>query len=141
MRTRTILRVIVGGLLTVGVFADELSDRISVERMIAPQYPRLALLAAASGRVTATVMTSPDGGVREVVVESGPALLRDAARQALLRWRFFRGTGEPRTRSLRAVFVFELNGTCELPKCNSEVEVVLPNTVIVRSEAPRAIVN
>lgn len=122
--------------------ADDLQERVDIKRIMIPQYPRLGLLAAVSGTVTAKLKAAPDGSVQEVVVESGPALLRDAARKALLRWQLSScSEGVGRTCFVAAVLKFELRGRCELPRCLSEVEVVLPSTIIVRSEAPQAIVN
>lgn len=128
--------------LSVGSSATEKPlDELKIKCMIAPQYPRLALLAAVSGKVTSTIEAGPDGSVQDVIVESGPALLRDTARQALFRWRLTPCRVDSRRCSLKVTITFELKGRCELPKCSSEVDLMLPATLIIRSEVPDAIVN
>jgi protein TonB len=53
-----------------------------------PPYPQIAKLAGADGPVQVQIMISEDGRVVTAEVLSGHSLLREAARQAALQWRF-----------------------------------------------------
>lgn len=55
---------------------------------VQPPYPQIAKLAGADGPVQVQIMISDDGRVVSAEVLSGHILLRDAARQAALQWRF-----------------------------------------------------
>jgi protein TonB len=55
-------------------------------RQPAPEYPELARAARLAGRVRIECMLGPDGRVREARVLEGPALLREAALEAVTRW-------------------------------------------------------
>jgi TonB family protein len=67
---------------------------------VEPQYPAIAREARVEGRVNLTVWVQEDGRLRDVVVTSGPALLRDAAQRAVAQWRY-----EPATRAGQAIGV------------------------------------
>ncbi len=51
-----------------------------------PVYPELARAARVAGRVRVECTLGPDGRVREARVVEGPALLREAALEAITRW-------------------------------------------------------
>ena len=70
------------------------------EQCRAPAYPALALRRGLAGRVVCLLTVAADGRVTEVSIEhsSGHALLDEAAREALSRWRF-----RPARRDGRAV--------------------------------------
>ncbi|MGE0452617.1 MAG: energy transducer TonB [Vicinamibacteria bacterium] len=55
-------------------------------RQPAPVYPELARAARVAGRVRVECTLGPDGRVREARVVEGPALLREAALDAVTRW-------------------------------------------------------
>lgn len=55
---------------------------------VRPDYPDLALRARVQGRVELTCTIAADGRVADARVLSGPPLLRDAALQAVLQWRY-----------------------------------------------------
>ncbi len=116
-------------------------DSLAAARLLkAPQYPRLAMLAGVEGvvRISATVDEAGSvAGVRDV---SGPGALREAATEAILRWRYAPcHKGVPCI--AEGVFSFRLSGSCELPDCHTQVEFIPPRTVVVTSEAPRAIID
>ena len=54
----------------------------------APQYPAAAAAARVHGQVTVHAVVDPDGNVIYARAVSGPPLLRDAAQQAVQRWRY-----------------------------------------------------
>jgi TonB family protein len=53
-----------------------------------PEYPAEAIAAGVQGEVTVRAVVGPHGNVIEARVVSGPPLLRDAALQAVGRWRY-----------------------------------------------------
>jgi TonB family protein len=55
---------------------------------VAPVYPELAKRMGLSGRVLIRAVVLPNGTVSEVHIEAGHPLLRSAAGEAVLRWRF-----------------------------------------------------
>ena len=64
---------------------DELPE---VTKRVAPIYPMEARTDNVSGMVFAQVLVGKDGEIRDVFVVSGPAVLRDAALDAIWQWRF-----------------------------------------------------
>jgi periplasmic protein TonB len=65
----------------------ELMEAMLVQR-VQPEYPPLALAAHISGRVHLRAIIARDGTVRELQVISGNPLLVQAARAAVLKWRY-----------------------------------------------------
>jgi TonB family protein len=57
-------------------------------RRVEPFYPPDAQQKQIEGVVRLRAMVGPDGDVRDVQVESGPAMLVDSARDAVLQWRY-----------------------------------------------------
>jgi TonB family protein len=55
---------------------------------VAPTYPELARRMHVGGKVVLLVTIQPDGSVSATKVESGHALLVQAAQEAVTRWRF-----------------------------------------------------
>ena len=76
------------------VFVDELPD---VAYRAVPSYPPEAIAANVDGTIWTRVKVGADGIVHDAYVESGEALLRDAALDAVWQWRFkpARNKGEP----------------------------------------------
>lgn len=60
----------------------------AVLNRIPPQYPELARRMHISGVVVLRVLVQPNGTVAETHVQSGHALLGQAATQAVAQWRF-----------------------------------------------------
>lgn len=58
---------------------------------VAPAYPELARRMHVSGKVLLIVEVRPDGTVSETHAESGHAMLRQAAEDAVRKWRFAPG--------------------------------------------------
>lgn len=86
--------------------------------LTAPQYPRRARLRGLQGSVGAAFTIDRDGRVRDIEVrEAKPAGVFDrAVKEALAEWRFEPMTrdGEPVTRRVSKVFVFNLEGDGEV---------------------------
>ncbi len=76
----------------------------------APVYPTAAATARVQGQVTIQAEVDRDGSVASARVVSGPPLLRDAALDAVLRWRYHPRTvaGKPVTAAATAMVEFEL---------------------------------
>jgi TonB family protein len=111
----------------------------TVQRIIGLSYPRLANLAAVQGTVDLVARISAEGVVESVRVISGQKLLVDSAREALLRWRFRCPSGSKRCEA-RITFAFRLlDKVCVEAACSSELQIDLPNTVIVQAKRLRAI--
>jgi TonB family protein len=58
-----------------------------------PVYPELALRMRIGGEVVVRAIILPDGTVSETHIESGHALLRQAAEDAVKHWRFVTAVG------------------------------------------------
>lgn len=69
-----------------------------------PAYPVIAVANKVSGAVLVDVEVNAEGKVTEANAISGPKLLREAAKQASLRWRFEPASGG--AYSLRLTFIF-----------------------------------
>ena len=76
----------------------------------APAYPPAAATARVQGQVTIQAEVDRDGSVASARVVSGPPLLRDAALDAVLQWRYRPRTagGRPITAAATAMVEFEL---------------------------------
>jgi len=61
---------------------------LEVENPVQPDYPMLARQMKVQGSVVLEALISKDGGIQELQVLRGPAILADAARQAVRQWRF-----------------------------------------------------
>jgi protein TonB len=60
----------------------------AVTRPVRPEYPLLARQMKVQGAVVLLVLIGRDGSIQNLQVESGPAILADAAREAVKQWRF-----------------------------------------------------
>lgn len=76
----------------------------------APAYPPAAAAAHVQGQVTVQAEVDRDGNVAAARVVSGPLLLRDAAVDAVQRWRYrpYRSAGKAVSANATAVVEFEL---------------------------------
>jgi protein TonB len=75
-----------------------------------PTYPSSAKQYRIEGAVTLSATIAPDGHVREAKVISGPAMLRDAAVNAVKQWRYAPSTvnGRPVESSVQIVLQFKM---------------------------------
>lgn len=62
--------------------------RQALTRPVRPEYPLLARQMKVQGAVVLSVFIDKDGGIENLQVVSGPAILADAARAAVKQWRF-----------------------------------------------------
>jgi TonB family protein len=75
-----------------------------------PEYPAGAIAAGVSGQVTVQAVVGPRGNVIDARVVSGPPLLREAALDALGRWRYrpYEQDGKPVAIATTAIFDFQI---------------------------------
>lgn len=75
-----------------------------------PEYPARAIAAGVQGQVTVRAVVGPEGNVIEASVVSGPPLLREAALDAVGRWRYrpYEQDGKPLTIATTAILDFQL---------------------------------
>jgi len=59
-----------------------------LSRPVRPEYPLLARQMKVQGKVTLDASIGKDGGIQKLLVLGGPAILADAAREAVKQWRF-----------------------------------------------------
>ena len=59
-----------------------------VTRQVSPNYPLLAKQMKVQGAVVLEVLISKSGGIQDIQVVSGPAILSAAAREAVKQWHF-----------------------------------------------------
>lgn len=62
--------------------------RQALTRPVRPEYPLLARQMKVQGAVVLQVLIGKDGVIQGLRVQSGPAILADAAREAVRQWRF-----------------------------------------------------
>jgi TonB family protein len=69
----------------------------TVSSPVAPEYPLLARQMKVQGAVILQALISRDGSIQELQIVKGPAILADAAREAVKQWRFrpFYQNGQP----------------------------------------------
>ena len=75
-----------------------------------PEYPAEAIAAGVEGEVTVRALVGPRGNVIDASVVSGPPLLREAALDAVGRWRYrpYEQDGKPMTVATTAIFDFQI---------------------------------
>ena len=75
-----------------------------------PEYPAEAIAAGVEGEVTVRAVVGPRGNVIDANVVSGPPLLREAALDAVGRWRYrpYEEDGKPMTVATTAIFDFQI---------------------------------
>ena len=62
--------------------------RQALSRPVRPEYPLLARQMKVQGKVVLDASIGKDGGIQKLQVLGGPAILADAAREAVRQWRF-----------------------------------------------------
>ena len=76
-------------LTTTGERVEMSTDtRQALTRPVRPEYPLLARQMKVQGAVVLSVFIDKDGGIENLQIVSGPAILADAARAAVKQWRF-----------------------------------------------------
>jgi TonB family protein len=85
------------------VLADESSP--AVKLAVAPKYPALTLAGRIYGQVTVRVTIDRAGKVRDARVVEGHPMLREAAVNAALQWKFEEGAAAERVATLKFSFV------------------------------------
>ena len=75
-----------------------------------PEYPAEAIAAGVEGEVTVRAVVGTRGNVIDASVVSGPPLLREAALDAVGRWRYrpYEQDGKPMTVATTAIFDFQI---------------------------------
>ncbi len=110
--------------------------RITVKRVVGLDYPWLAALAGAQGKVELVALISPDGSVSEVRVVSGHDLLLGPANETLSQWIFAGCEASKSFCEARVVFDFVLEGVCDKSRCDTRFVADLPSFVEIRTKAP-----
>ena len=100
----------------------------SVVHVDSLEYPRLALLAQIQGQVRVSARINSNGIVQSAVSLSGNQILRQAAQENLLRWRFQDGAEE----ELEISYEFKLEKPAVLDP-HSTCSFDFPNSVTVVS--------
>lgn len=84
--------------------------RQAVTRPVRPEYPLLARQMKVQGAVLLNAMIGREGDIQNLQVLSGPAILADAAREAVKQWRFkpYVQNGQPVETQARITVNFEI---------------------------------
>jgi TonB family protein len=82
---------------------------------VTPIYPELARRMHICGQVTVRAIILPSGAVSETHVESGHALLRQAAEYAVHRWRFASAPGSDPSELIVNVLFDDSDSFCKAP--------------------------
>lgn len=85
---RTLSQLLLITVLALGPASALAGSRRAVVSKVPPVYPELARRMHVSGIVVVQLTVAPDGSVSDAKVESGHALLGNAAQDAVRRWRF-----------------------------------------------------
>lgn len=99
--------LILGSLALCAGTAFAVNVHRSVVSRVPPVYPELAHRMHVGGKVVLLVEIQPDGTVSNTKVESGHALLINAAEDAVRRWRF---TPNPETSQSEVEVNFTIDG-------------------------------
>lgn len=75
-----------------------------------PEYPAQAIAAGVEGQVTVRAVVGPRGNIIDAEVVSGPPMLREAALDAVARWRYrpYEQDGKPVPIATTAILDFEI---------------------------------
>jgi TonB family protein len=84
--------------------------RQALSRPVRPEYPLLARQMKVQGAVVLELRIGKDGDIQSMQVSSGPAILADAAREAVKQWRFkpYFQDGQPVETQARVTVDFEI---------------------------------
>ena len=84
--------------------------RQALTRPVRPEYPLLARQMKVQGAVVLSVFIDKDGSIENLQVDSGPAILADAARAAVKQWRFkpYLQNGQPVATQARVTVDFTI---------------------------------
>lgn len=102
----------------------------SAQHVESLEYPRLAVVAKIQGAVKVVIVLDSEGRVRSAEAISGPAILKDAAKENIMKWRFDVGSEQ----ELSVTYQFQLKEVPESQTPHSENKFDLPDTVTVLSD-------
>jgi len=131
MKIRIVASTLAFLLLLPHLLAGESSP--AVKFAVAPKYPTLTLAGRVCGEVTVRVTIDRAGAVKSAKVTAGHPMLREAAVQAALQWKFEESSVQKRVAMLKFSFVI-------LPE-NSQVQsqtIFLPPAGIEIRQKPAA---
>lgn len=115
---------------------------LALRRVVALEYPWFARMAVLQGSVELNATISKDGTVTNVAILSGTQPLAQAAKEALLTWRFTACPSANMPRQAGFVFEFSLDGSCSASEhCPPSFEIDLPGKVYLKAKRIKAIVN
>jgi len=105
------------------------------KHVVSMEYPPLARMARLQGTIFLTATVLHDGAVSTIRAEPGPEPLITPAKENLSKWRFENCSSSISECVAKVIFSFVLEGECaESPRCPTEVQVDLPDHVLVRSQ-------
>jgi TonB family protein len=105
------------------IVAQEAQAQVTMVKLETPTYPPIARAARVSGEVGLDITLAPDGTANTVEVESGPAMLRQAAVDSATRSRF-RANVEKPAGTYRVIYRFVLDDTM---KCGDQRDGSYPH--------------
>jgi hypothetical protein len=110
------------------------------KRLYGAAYPRLAHLARVQGPVQLEATVSGAGTVNTVRVIAGDALLAPTAVESLKRWVFAPCAESLCKIEVKYIFVLE-GGECDVSQCPNDIEFAWPDTLTVRSQYAKPLIN
>jgi TonB family protein len=116
--------------------SDTTQDGVVLSKLSTPIYPPLAKQARVWGDVNLTVHVRKDGSVESVKLDSGPAMLKQAALDSALKSEFVcRGCSEALT-SYSLVYTFKFTGKkcCAETDNGTEREKPQPRAGVIQSQ-------
>lgn len=115
-------------------------DGVAVKRVVSVEYPWLANLSGVQGTVELRGSVSTNGEFQDVQTIKGHPLLVSAAKEMLSKWRFAK-CASPSSCSVHFIISFELGKTCDRPRCPTDLQVDLPDKIVLSTRQAPAIVN
>ena len=107
-------------------------------KVVSLEYPALAAQARIEGVIEVDCAISDDGSVRTAQPRGGNEILAKAARENVLKWRFYR-TGTDAVagnQTALVVYTFKLTVTCSKNHCPTTFTFEFPNLALVETEVP-----
>lgn len=127
--------------LTTPIHSESASQPLTVTRVVSLEYPWMANLAGVQGRVEIEGLVSSEGRLDNIRSVSGSPLLLNPAKGMLSRWRFASCNAERSQCEITFTIVFELAEICDRPKCPTDMQIDLPNKIVLKTRRAPAIVN
>lgn len=116
------------------LFFGRMDHGTSVVHLESLAYPDFARAAQIQGQVEVNAIVSSSGAVESALAVSGHPVLRAAAEQNIMRWKFNSDPESQRTVKVDYVFVLEEPKTYYKPETKTAYD--LPTRVWVRSSLP-----